>query len=1221
MTLRTLILRSLRFHWRSHLGVLLGAAIGSAALIGALVVGDSVRGSLRDRALERLRYVRFVLDGQDRTFTDSLGERMPRDLMDNWTESSDGEALDTWVWFAGGPGAVLRLPGTASVPGGEARANHVTVLGIWQLPQDHRHNHYYDFWNYTGWFDAPVIAPEEVWLNESLARQLEVKAGDTVLLRLRKPSALSADTPMSPRGDHAVALRLRVGRVLGAEQLGNFSLRASATPPLNAFVNLRALQQALDLPGRANLLVTGGVMEERHTGSFAELQQKLRAQGSAPGRWLADKLPASKAQYRAAAQAQVDFQAELTNGSRMRLADYDASLRWPPGSNGLELMSRRIFLDPPLVRAALTQHKTDIVWTNQSGDLSGKMGTLSTTNAAPLLTYLVNLLRAGTNATPYSMVTAAGAPWTPNDLRDDEILVNHWLADDLRVKAGDEIELVYFLPESGAALLEATNRFRVRGIVPLAMPWADRTLMPEFPGIEKAESTADWDTAFPLVHKIRDQDEAYWKQHRGTPKAFVTLAAGQKLWGNRFGKLTAIRFPVPDGFVRQNLPDDAMLGARKAPVDAFQFCLEEQILATLKPEEVGLRWEPVREQALQAAAKSQDFGGLFIGFSFFLIAAALLLMALLFQFGVEQRVTEVGTLLALGFPPKQVRRLWLAEGAALAFLGGILGAAGGVAYARAMLHGLGTLWRDAVGGTTLGFHVSATTLAAGVAASTVVAVVVIWLTLRKLGRRPARELLAGEGEKSEVCNPESEADRTPALRVSQWLRLLPLRWASLAGAIGLAAFMLARGDSANAGAFFGAGALVLISGLSFLSSSLSRSVRPNPSSSLQSPSSFALALRGMARRRSRSVATAALLACGSFLIASIGVFRLDADRDATQRTSGTGGFALIGESTLPIFQDLNTRAGREALALNDTDLQGVTAVPFRVRAGDEASCLNLNRAQQPRLLGVQPAALEGRFTFTQRAGWGALQSAIRDPQSAIEVSAIGDAASIQWAMGKKVGDAIDYVDERGQPFKVRIVGAVANSILQGSLVIDEAEFVKRFPSASGRQFFLLDAPTNRLAEVSAALSRGLRDYGLELTPAARRLAQFNAVQNTYLGTFQILGGLGLLLGSAGLGIVVLRNVLERRGELAVLLALGWRRSQVRRLVLVEHAALLAAGLGLGILAAGVAVLPALLVPGGALPWRSLAPTLAGVALAGVAAAWGGTHWALRGNLLAALRNE
>jgi hypothetical protein len=317
--------------------------------------------------------------------------------------------------------------------------------------------------------------------------------------------------------------------------------------------------------------------------------------------------------------------------------------------------------------------------------------------------------------------------------------------------------------------------------------------------------------------------------------------------------------------------------------------------------------------------------------------------------------------------------------------------------------------------------------------------------------------------------------------------------------------------------------------------------------------------------------------------------------------------------------------------LSERDLDGVNFVPFRVRQGDEASCLNLNRAQKPRLLGVTPKMLEGRFSFASMIKgpppdlkWNLLKSPPDNWKFDGDVPlvpAIGDANSVRWAMGKGLGETIDFQDEQGRPFKVWIVATVANSILQGQLLIDEAEFVKRFPGESGYRMFLIDAPSNRVAEVSATLSRAMQDVGLELTPTAQRLAQFNAVQNTYLGTFQVLGGLGLLLGSVGLGIVVLRNVLERRGELAVLLAVGFRRPTLQRLLLIENGALLALGLALGVVAAAVAVLPALLSPSAQLPVVSLTLTLVVVLINGALWTWAATRFALRGDLLAALRNE
>jgi len=551
-------------------------------------------------------------------------------------------------------------------------------------------------------------------------------------------------------------------------------------------------------------------------------------------------------------------------------------------------------------------------------------------------------------------------------------------------------------------------------------------------------------------------------------------------------------------------------------------------------------------------------------------------------------------------------------------VGGVLGALGGLLYAKAMLWGLAPVWRGAIGGAELRFHAGATSLIIGLCASTIVAALTIWLTLRQQARQPAPALLAGEAR-----SPKAEGRSR-----GMWIA-----FTCFAATVALMAWALASGRNTDPGVFFGAGSLLLVAALAAAGAGLGRLAQEAGAARL---TLRGLGVRGCGRRRKRSLASIALLACGSFVILAVGVFRLDARRDATRRDSGTGGFALIGESTMPIVQDLNAKTGREFHGLDDGQLAGVSVVPLRVRDGDAANCLNLNRAQKPRLLGVKPDLLAGRFTFAKvaegldrRQGWRILAPDSNPLEQAppgnsalpAEVPAIGDASSIQWALGKKVGDTIDYTDELGRAFKLRLVGAVANSIMQGSLLIDEAEFTRRFPGESGYRMLLIDAPTNAVPQVSAALSHAMQDAGLELAPATRRLNEFNAVQNTYLGTFQVLGGLGLLLGSAGLGVVVLRNVLERRGELGLLLAVGFRRRQLQRLVLTEHAALLGVGLGLGVVAAAVAVLPAILSPGTQLPCGWLALTLAAVLLNGLAWTWLATAFALRGNLLSALRND
>ena len=1246
MTLRLLARRSLGYYFRAHLGVLAGAALAATVLIGALAVGDSVRGSLKARAWQRVGVIAAAVRGGDRFFQQDLLFR-------------DKSAA-----------AALSLPATITRQDGTARANHVTVLGVrldaalllnLPLPGQSLEQQIHNV--EPSWAGQPpgffghqrlrdVLADNlppagTVTLNAALASALKVKRDDSLILRLHKPSALSRDAVITPRDDQSVALRVKVRDIL-KDGVGNFSLDANQTVPFNVFIDMDTLALAAGLPHRANLLLYAEGPKTDNPPSIRWLRaiapHLTKTLGRQADNWASDleirELFEGPVHYNTAA-SQFDTADALLKTS-WTLADAELSVRavapdpkltgGEPAPAFAELTTRRIFLEPAVVTAALTNATASggpgsipaVDLLSAAGGQSQGAGA-SATSPVPILTYLVNTLSHGDELAPYSMVTAAGAPYTPAGMGDDEIVVNEWLAKDLGVKPGDTVALGYYRVDAGTQLVERTNNFRVHSIVPMRGLHADRSLMPEFPGLTKAESTRDWDAGFDLVHPIRDADEAYWKQWRGTPKAFITLAAGQKIWANRFGDLTAIRW-----FAGTN------------QVAALRDGVAAKIRANLDPADVGLRFTDVRTPALAAAegGTGKEFGGLMIGFSFFLITSALLLTAMLFSFSLGQRASETGILLAIGWEPRRVRSLLFREGFMVATLGTALGVAGGILYAKGVLWGLSTLWRDAVNGAGLGFHITAATLATGVGSSLFVAAATLWLVLRQQAKRPTRELL------SEGAAEPSPVGADPGAR---W----PMR---LAVGTSIAAFgMTAAAGAARSsdpGMFFGAGALLLIAGLlwvrAWLRGAIGSTARTGSAigRAARAPVGLtALAFRGLKRRPSRSLGTAALLASAAFLIIAVGANTLDANRDATKRDSGTGGFALWAESSLPVIQDLDTRKGQEFYGLDPKKLTGVSFVPFKVRDGDDASCLNLNRAQRPRLLGVKPELLarRGAFTFTGLAkdagvtnGWDAIRAKPSAPGSEVPViPAIADANSIQWALQMQLGDTLDYVDERGRPFKVRLVGAVANSVLQGSLVIDEAEFVRRFPSESGSRAFLIDvaaevtrrnpADTNPpphvggYDELSADLTRALQDTGLEITSAPKRLAMFNAVQNTYLDTFQMLGGLGLLLGSVGLGVVVLRNVFERRGELAVMQAVGFERSALQRFVLVEHAALLVLGLGVGTVAAGVAVLPALLSPGAQVPWTSLAITLLAVLLNGGLWTWLATRRALGGSLVGSLR--
>lgn len=808
---------------------------------------------------------------------------------------------------------------------------------------------------------------------------------------------------------------------------------------------------------------------------------------------------------------------------------------------------------------------------------AAQAGLAASPAARAILTYFVTSISSATLQTPYSFVAAGGPPLAPPSLGDDEIVLTDWLARDLGAGVGDRVELAYLLPTSGTRLEERRAGLRVHAVTPLAGA-ADPDLAPLLPGLTDSDACGSWDPAFPVdLKRVRPADEAYWQTYRAAPKAFVTLATARRLWGTRFGEATAVRFP--DG----ERPDH----------------LAAAITAGLDPATLGVRCRAVRREGLEAAAGGVDFGLLFLGLSVFLLAAALVLGALLHALAVARRQREWDALLALGFPARTVRRLVLLEGTGAAVGGTLAGCAAALATARLTVLALGSVWRGAVASTPLTFAVQPRSILIGAGLSLAMSAVAMALTARR-ATRSSRPLLA----------PPRRHPR----------RRLPLGALAVAGlAAALAVAWAGHGrDRAGAIAAWIGGVLALGACLTGVGAVLAAEGGSVASSTVR------LGLRRAAHRPARTLALAGVLASGMLVVVVVGLGRGAGPGDPTTRSSGTGGFAFLAGTTLPVRHDLNDPAGRLALGLPER--WPASVVPLRSRAGDDASCLNLNRVREPRVLGVDPAALHSRGAFSFSAwlapglealGWLALDAELPDGA----VPAVADASTIAWGLGSQLGEVVTMPDERGQALRLRLVGALDGSILQGSLVIGEAAFLRHFPSAAGYRALLVDAPEAARGDVEGALRQALWDHGVELRPTAAVLAELRAVEDTYVAIFLAVGGLGLALGTAGFAALAARDLLQRQGELACLRAIGFSRRSLTVLVLGEHAGILVAGLASGAVAGVIAALPSLLGTAVRFSAISLAWPLTAASVLGLGATAAVTRLAMRGDPVRGLRQE
>ena len=794
-----------------------------------------------------------------------------------------------------------------------------------------------------------------------------------------------------------------------------------------------------------------------------------------------------------------------------------------------------------------------------------------------ILTYFVNGIKHRDSEIPYSFISSDNAIEISKELKDDEIILNSWAANDIKGKIGSEIEIKYYTLVNNL-LTEKTSSFKVKQIVNIKNQYADQTLMPQYPGLTEVESCLEWNTSLPLdMDKIRKKDEHYWEKYKGTPKAYISLNKAQSLFESRFGNLTSIRFSEAD------------LVSVKSDLNKI-----------ISPGLWGIKFIDVKSDALNASKGSVDFSGLFIGLSFFVIIASLILISLFFILNIEERVKELGVLSSLGFNKKAIRKIYLTETAVLIFIGSVTGAVFGILYNEILITALKSIWIDIIGTSSLEVNVKFSTIITGCLTGFIISIIAVYFSVRKILKHSSHFL---QRNQLKLVNQKIESKN-----VSLIIGVIIISFTFLIMALTLAGIL----DKSPVNNFL-AGA-VSLTGFILIISGIVKKVQTNKNT--LSLSTGILIKKTISFNRKRSMFLVTLLSVGIFLVFTVGINKKITTGKDSDRSSGTGGFKYIGKSTIPIFENLN-----EKFEL----IENQNVVQIKIKEGDDASCLNLNRVTNPNLLSINTKIFSELNPFSVKSAiedvnkeniWSELENKF----SQNVIPGIANETDIIWQMGLSIGDTIVYIDQNGNDLKVKLIAGLENSILQGNVLISSKIFEEKFPLIQGSKLFLIDDKTDS-DELLNGLDYNLADYGIQIDYSYEKLNEFNNIENTYLSIFLVLGGFGIIIGSFGVGIIVFRNVIDQRSHFALLLSVGFSLKKVIKLNLTTNLILVLAGILSGVLASVVASINILINSIGSVPLLFLSFILLFIILNSLLLVFSISKNQLKTSIISSLRNE
>ncbi|MCA8999863.1 MAG: hypothetical protein KDA80_22905, partial [Planctomycetaceae bacterium] len=432
MTVLQLLIRNLSYYWRTNLAVIAGVIAATAVIGGALVVGDSVRDSLKQMSLDRLGKIDHAINGP-RFFRQELAEEL-ENASELAVKAAPVLIMRGTLEFEPSQEDDVNEAESESVAPVMNRVGQVNVYGLTDSA-----------WGLLETGDVAVPGETEIVLNRSVADQLHANVGDEVSLIVEIPATIPRDSLLGERNETIAALPVTVSAItadeLGVSRLG---LNPNQQLPTNAYVNLGELQALVGLQEVERSKLNPIAKPARINGTFI---------AAARTEAVSDPLSLGSADT-------------LTSSLKSQLTLEDLSLRLVQNEEHgyLSLESEQMFLEESVSDAALRTAE--------------QMGV----DTSPVLVYLLNEIRKPETPDQFSMYSVIAGieptdatPFGPFEfvgehepLTGNNVYLNHVVAEDIGAGVNDTINVKYHVVGDRGELPEDERQFHVAGIVKLA---------------------------------------------------------------------------------------------------------------------------------------------------------------------------------------------------------------------------------------------------------------------------------------------------------------------------------------------------------------------------------------------------------------------------------------------------------------------------------------------------------------------------------------------------------------------------------------------------------------------------------------------------------------------------------------------------------------------------------------------------------------------------------